>query len=189
MAALRLIRGWLVRHSTPGVTALWSLRGGTLRFGVKVRIPAMTTMIALLPGWVWAAPYCERLGADTAFYCEVAGSTDEVIVCDMPDGDLVYVFGPPGAPELELQRHEEEVVYTPWSEAGPTYWAQLGFRNEGRQYVVGYSEPRDGGGPIRGYVDVYGPGGEPETGNPVESYKCRVGTVESRLDAFWERLD
>ena len=154
-----------------------------------MRILAVTAMIMPVPGLAWATPYCDRLGADTAFHCRIEGSAAEVTVCDMPNGDLVYVFGPPGAPELELRRHEEEVVYTPWDGSGSSHAAQLGFRTNGQYHVVGYSEPRDGSPPARGYVDVYGPGGEPETGNPVESHKCRHGTVESRLDAFWERLD
>ena len=149
----------------------------------------MAAMVAQLPGLAWAAPYCERRGADTAFHCRIEESRAEVTVCDMPDGDLVYVFGPPGAPELELQRHEEEVAYTPWDGSGSSYAAQLGFRTNGQYHVVGYSEPRDGSAPARGYVDVYGPGGESRTGNPSKSYQCATGTVESRLDVFWERMD
>ena len=150
---------------------------------------AVAAMTVTLPGLAWATPYCDRLGADTAFHCRIEGSGAEVMVCDMPDGDLVYVFGPPGAPEVELRRHEEQVVYTPWNGSGSSYTAQLGFRTDAQFHVVGYSEPRDGSAPARGYVDVYGPGGEVRTGNPVKSHQCAAGTVESHLDAFWERLD
>ena len=154
-----------------------------------MRFPIIACLVALLAVPVAAAPLCERLGAGTLFHCRIDGSSQEVTVCDLTDGDFLYVYGRPGRPELELRRGQAEVVYTPWNGVGSAFWARLGFFNDGYLYDVGYSAAKDGSEPIYGFVDIYEPGHGPETGSPVVTKECRPGTVETRLEGLWQRFD
>ena len=154
-----------------------------------MRITTIAAAIALLPAAAGAAPVCDGHGAGTLFHCRIDGSSRQVTVCDLPDGDFLYVYGRPGRPELELRRSQADVVYTPWNGVGSAFWARLGFLNDGYLYDVGYSVAKDGSEPVYGFVDIYEPGHGPETSSPAVTKECRPGTVETRLEGLWERFD
>lgn len=148
----------------------------------------IAAFLALLPVAAPAAPICERLGAETIFHCRIDGSTRELTVCEQRDGQFLYAFGQPGRPELEIARRPEQLSYRPWNGVGFSYWASLGFEEDGHHFVVSFDAVKDGSSPVTGGVDVYKPGNDPEGGRPDATRTCRPGTVESRLDEIEDRF-
>ena len=132
------------------------------------------------------ADYCGDRESQTVFHCEFQNSTRQVHVCLHEDDSYQYAYGKPGkAPELELRRRADQVVYTPWNGIGSAFWARLAFDNGGYRYDVGYSVLKDGSAPVEGILAIYEPGNE----TPIATKFCRPGTVETRLEELWERFN
>jgi hypothetical protein len=105
-----------------------------------LRIPTILAALLLAAPMAQAVPNCARFGDGVLFHCKIQGSSREVTICDLPNGQYLYQYGKPGqAPELEIQSRQEEVVYTPWNGMGSAIWARLGFHNKGYFYDVSRS--------------------------------------------------
>ncbi len=151
-----------------------------------MRIPIILAALLLPACAVQAAPNCAPSKASVLFHCKIQGSSREVTICDLPNNQYLYTYGKPGqTPELEIQRGQSEVVYTPWNGVGSAIWARLGFRNKGYFYDVSRSIQKGGESPPEGSVEIY------KTGNdtPIASKHCQTGTVLGDLDGLWDRFD
>lgn len=128
-----------------------------------------------------AAPYCTTQGVETIFHCSFGSRT--VTVCDMADGRFRYAYGKPGkTPELDLMRSKGQVTYTPWNGMGSSVWAALRFDNEAYGYEVGFStEKREDAVPT-GWLSIT------KNGTEIAFKDCRAGTVETALEALWDRF-
>ena len=151
------------------------------------RVLFLVAMTFAIPGAAHAAQLCERLSAGTVFHCSIKGSARQVTVCDLPDGDFLYVYGRPGKPELELRRTRNDLTYTPWNGIGRSFWASLRFDNEDYGYEVAFDAEKTGEAPVFGVLIIHGPGGD--NSGEIARRECRAGTVETRLEEMEARFE
>jgi len=151
-----------------------------------LRSPTILVALLLAAPLAQAMPNCRQFEAGVLFHCKIQGSSREVTICDLPNGQYLYRYGKPGqAPELEIQSKQEDVVYTPWNGVGSAIWARLGFRNKGYFYDVGRSIQKGGESQPEGFLDIYEPGND----TPIGTKQCQTGTVQGDLDGLWDRFD
>ncbi|WP_136443118.1 hypothetical protein [Pacificoceanicola onchidii] len=67
--------------------------------------------------------------------CKIDGKARWLEVC-VEGSAVVYRYGKPGAPELELWERAEDIAYAPWPGFGRTIWEEVTFVNGGYSYVV-----------------------------------------------------
>lgn len=72
---------------------------------------------------------------DSIVQCTILGAK-ELSVCLSAEDHLLYSFGPPGAPELEMERRFDEVEMRPWKGWGRDIRYSVDFHNAGYSYHV-----------------------------------------------------
>lgn len=132
-------------------------------------------LICTNPAWA------ECSSPDVTFLsCAIQDSARHLEVC-VEGAAVIYRFGPPGAPELELTTTAAEIDYRPWPGIGRTIYEEVTFENAGYRYEVYAGVHRDYAGDDEeviatqfGGVGVY----EGEAEDPVASFVCTEGRVE-----------
>lgn len=81
-------------------------------------------------------------GATPLVICDIAYSTKRLETC-VAGGDVLYRFGPAGAPELALRRAVTEVDMTPWSGVGRDIWEAFSIQNAEITYEIWLAHARD----------------------------------------------
>ena len=67
--------------------------------------------------------------------CQIEGSKNHLILSHN-EGDMIYQFGPKGAPDLMLSEPKDSFKHTPWSGVGRAIWEAAAFENKGYIYEV-----------------------------------------------------
>lgn len=73
--------------------------------------------------------------AQPHFSCMLGDGKKVLEICYLTD-HATYSFGPPGAPELFLNRHVTDVALIPWPGIGRTIWEEVAFTNDDHTYTV-----------------------------------------------------
>ena len=131
--------------------------------------------LALLP----LPAFADCSDGTEVFTCQIGAKALEI--CRQGD-DLIYAFGPKGAPELTITEPLTTVNFTPWPGVSNNIWENVVFVNDDYAYEVWTSvarDPEDTMG-LQGGVRVLN--GE----EMVAELTCDPGTPSQSLDGIWD---
>lgn len=114
---------------------------------------------------------------ETVLSCPIGPKRLEVC---LSAGDLLYRFGPSGAPELALSVPLVRADFRPWPGVGSAIWDELAFHNAGIDYVVWTAIERHDGAVRRAGVSVM------QGGRELAMLECDPGRVTGDLGVLYD---
>lgn len=142
---------------------------------IRIALFAFVGASALLPQTTLA---CD---GELLLSCPVGGGK-RLEVCAMHDRFL-YSFGPPAAPEIQLQALMADAPVTHWPGVGRMFWTSVTFRNRGYTYEVSVAADRnDHDRPFEAGVAVR------QGDRLVTSLSCLPGTVNASPFVFSDAM-